>query len=175
LTRPPAETSFTDPHEADGVSSSRSLGLATDLLHHGHKVRGVAGGPKCLAGLHGQTPHRRPTHDNHGSDKPAGSSPRASTKPASFRKPTPRPHDPCRGFLPEPGVAQTQRRLPQVTVPHPRLNSEGVGYGIPAVDRNNMGQRAPSAALLGHGRNASDATIWESDQRSCGRMIPRPG
>jgi hypothetical protein len=45
--RPPAETSFTDPLEADGVSSRLgALGLATDLLHHGHKVRGVVLRPK---------------------------------------------------------------------------------------------------------------------------------
>ena len=55
----PAKTSFTDPHEADGVSSRRRPGdLATDLLHHGHKVRGVAGVPKCWAGLYGDTPRR---------------------------------------------------------------------------------------------------------------------
>jgi hypothetical protein len=35
---------------------SRSLGLATDLLHHGHKVRGVADGPTCWAGLHSEAP-----------------------------------------------------------------------------------------------------------------------
>ena len=37
---------------------ARSLDLATDLLHHGHKVRGVAGVPKCWAGLYGDTPRR---------------------------------------------------------------------------------------------------------------------
>jgi len=170
LTRPPAETSFTDPHEADGVSSSRSLGLATDLLHHGHKVRGVAGGPKCLAGLHGETLHRSRTWYDHGPDKPGGSSSRAGRNPAPFRMPTPRPHNPCRGFLPEPGFATPQRRLPQVTVPHPRLNSRGVGYGIPSVNSNHTGNRAP----LVHVRNAFPANICESHQPSCGPMIPRP-
>jgi len=49
LARPPAETSFTDPHEADGVLwRLKPLGLATDLLHHGHKVRGVELGSECL-------------------------------------------------------------------------------------------------------------------------------
>jgi len=43
----------------------------------------------------------------------------------------PRPQNPCRGFLPEPGFATAQRRLPQVTVPHPRPNSVGGVYGSP--------------------------------------------
>jgi hypothetical protein len=37
-------------------------------------------------------------------------------------------HNPCRGFLPSPGVATAQRRLPQVAVPLTRPNSVGVVY-----------------------------------------------
>ncbi len=101
-----------------------------------------------------------------------------ATRPAQPRAAShadPRPHNPCRGLLPEPGVATAQRRLPQVTVPHARLNSEGVVCAILLLDRYNTGYRAPNGATVGHGRNAMSARIVELLRSSCARMIPRRG
>jgi Fe2+ transport system protein FeoA len=65
----------------------RTRGLATDLLHHGHKVRGVAGVPTCLAGLHGDTPPwDRPLACR--VKKTTGSLREAVASPISFVRPT---------------------------------------------------------------------------------------
>ena len=72
------------------------------------------------------------------------------------------PHNPCRGFLPSPGVAKAQRRLPQVTVPQQRPNTEGVVYegldvaplsGVVALDtRTRSSARPGTARPIGDGR-----------------------
>ena len=112
------------------------LGLATDLLHHRHKARGVVPGLEGWIRSHNTCLQSSRTRCDHATDKPPASSPRPGPNPAPPRTPTPRSrHVRPRSESPgversdhprstPPKIACTPKAVPECTGEHDRRRQQ---------------------------------------------------